>query len=100
MNISMAGRKEMKATDTPAKVPSKAARGVILRISGAMKPPSMRSKPWMNTQASPASQPLTGSPVMLAMGSMITKTTTNMWGTLTPEGSAHTSLRPVSLASR
>ena len=45
------------------------------------------------------SQPLIGSPVMLAIGSMITKVTTNMCGTLMPEGSAQTSSRPVSLAS-
>ena len=31
---------------------------------------------------------------------MITKTTTNMCGTLMPDGSAHTSVRPVFLASR
>ena len=34
------------------------------------------------------------------IGSMITNMTMNMCGTLMPEGSAHTSLRPVSLASR
>ena len=33
------------------------------------------------------------------MGSMMTKVTTNMWGTLIPEGNAHTSLRPVRTAS-
>jgi hypothetical protein len=43
---------------------------------------------------------LTGSPVFAAIGSMITKTTTNMCGTLMPEGSAQTSLRPVFLARR
>jgi len=32
MNISSAGRREMNAMDTPASVPSRAARGVILRI--------------------------------------------------------------------
>ncbi len=32
MNISSAGRMEMKVIDTPASVPSRAARGVILRI--------------------------------------------------------------------
>ena len=31
---------------------------------------------------------------------MITKVTMNMCGTLMPEGSAHTSLRPVFFASR
>ena len=64
-----------------------------------MKPPIIRMKLWKNTQTSPASQPLTESPVIVAIGSMITKVTTNMWGTLTPEGSAQTSSRPVSLAS-
>ena len=32
MNISSAGRMEMNVIDTPASVPSSAARGVILRI--------------------------------------------------------------------
>ena len=32
MNISSAGRIEMNVTETPASVPSSAARGVILRI--------------------------------------------------------------------
>ena len=54
----------------------------------------------MNTQVSPASQPLIGSPVLSAIGSMITKVTMNMCGTLMPEGSAQTSLRPVFFASR
>ena len=31
-NISSAGRIEMKAIETPASVPSRAARGVILRM--------------------------------------------------------------------
>ena len=44
MNISSAGRIEMKVIDTPASVPSSAARGVILRIMGAMKPPTIRTK--------------------------------------------------------
>ncbi len=98
--ISSAGRIEMKAIDTPASVPSSAARGVILRTYGAMKPPIISTKLWMNTQVSPASQPLTGSPVLSAIGSMITNTTMNMCGTLIPEGSAHTSVRPVRCASR
>ena len=54
----------------------------------------------MNTQVSPASQPLIGSPVLAAIGSMITNVTMNMCGTLMPEGSAHTSVRPVFCASR
>ena len=60
MNISSAGRIEMNAIDTPASVPSSAARGVILRTIGAMKPPAISTKLWMNTQTSPASQPLIG----------------------------------------
>ncbi len=32
MNISSAGRMEMKAMDTPARVPSSAARGVTRRM--------------------------------------------------------------------
>ena len=54
----------------------------------------------MKTHVSPASQPLMGSPVAVAMGSMMTNVTMNMCGTLMPEGSAHTSVRPVSLARR
>ena len=99
MNISSAGRIEMNAIETPASVPSSAARGVILRMIGAMKPPAISTKLCMNTQVRPASQPLTGSPVFSAIGSMITNTTTNMCGTLMPEGSAQTSVRPVSCAS-
>ena len=53
----------------------------------------------MNTQVSPASQPFTGSPVLRLIGSMMTNVTTNMWGTLMPDGSAQTSARPVFLAS-
>jgi hypothetical protein len=53
----------------------------------------------MNTQVSPASQPLIGSPVLRVMGSMMTNVTTNMWGTLIPEGSAQMSERPVFKAS-
>ena len=98
MNISSAGRIEMNETETPAKVPSSAARGVILRITGAMKPPAISTKLCTNTQHRPASQPLIGSPVLSAIGSMITNTTTNMCGTLMPEGSAQTSVRPVFLA--
>jgi hypothetical protein len=92
MNISSAGRIEMKAMETPASVPSSAARGVTLRIQGAMKPPIIRMKLWKNTQTRPASQPLMGSPVVIeAIGSMITKVTMNICGTLMPEGSAQTS---------
>ena len=97
--ISSAGRIEMKVTETPASVPSSAARGVIFRMNGAMKPPIIRMKLWKNTQTSPADQPLRGSPVFSVIGSMITKVTMNMCGTLTPDGSAQTSLRPVLCAS-
>ena len=100
MYISSAGRIEMKVTETPASVPSSAARGVILRMYGAMKPPIIRMKLWKNTQTRPADQPLIGSPVFSVIGSMITKVTMNMCGTLTPDGSAQTSLRPVFCASR
>jgi hypothetical protein len=99
MNISSAGFMEMKVMDTPARVPSSAARGVILRMRGPMNPPAISTKLWMNTQVSPASQALMGSLVLRAMGNMITKVTMNMCGTLTPEGSAQTSVRPVFLAS-
>ena len=54
----------MKVIDTPASVPSSAARGVILRMTGATKPPIISTKLWMNTQVRPASQPLIGSPVL------------------------------------
>ena len=100
MNISSAGRIEMKVIETPASVPSSAARGVILRMNGATKPPIIRMKLWKNTQTRPASQPLIGSPVLSVIGSMITKVTMNMCGTLMPDGSAQTSLRPVFCASR
>src|SRR5437879_9173818 len=90
--ISSAGRIEMNVTDTPARVPSKAARGVIFRMYGAINPPIIRMKLWKNTQTSPADQPFIGSPVLIVIGSMITKVTMNMCGTLTPEGSAQTSV--------
>ena len=65
-----------------------------------MNPPAIRMKLWKNTHTMPASQALIGSQVLRPIGSMITKVTTNMCGTLTPEGSAHTSLRPVLCANR
>src|SRR5437879_7560261 len=90
--ISSAGRIEMNVTDTPARVPSKAARGVIFRMYGAINPPIIRMKLWKNTQTRPADQPFIGSPVLIVIGSMITKVTMNMCGTLTPERSEeHTS---------
>ncbi len=57
-------------------------------------------KLWKNTQTRPADQPFMGSPVFRVIGSMITKVTMNMCGTLTPDGSAQTSVRPVRCASR
>jgi len=60
-----------------------------------MNPPIIRMKLWKNTQTRPADQPLSGSPVLMVIGSMMTKVTTNMCGTLTPDGSAQTSVRPV-----
>src|SRR5580704_4046625 len=98
--ISSAGRIEMNVIETPASVPSSAARGVMRRMYGAMNPPAMRMKLWKNTQTNPASQALIGSPVLTPIGSMITKVTMNMCGTLTPDGSAQTSSRPVFSASR
>ena len=64
-----------------------------------MKPPIIRMKLWKNTQTNPASQPLIGSLVASVIGSIITKVTMNMCGTLTPDGIAQTSVRPVFLAS-
>ena len=57
-------------------------------------------KLWKNTQTKPASQPLIGSLVLSEIGNMITKVTMNMCGTLTPDGNAQTSLRPLLSASR
>jgi hypothetical protein len=99
MYISSAGRIEMNAMETPASAPSSAARGVIFLIHGATKPPIISTKLCTNTHVRPASQPLIGSPVAAAIGIMITNTTTNMCGTLMPDGSAHTSFRPVFFAS-
>jgi hypothetical protein len=44
---------------------------------GPTKPPTIRIKLWMNTQVRPASQPLIESPVLAAIGNMITNVTTN-----------------------
>ena len=67
---------------------------------GAIKPPIIRIKLWKNTQTRPAAQPFIGSPVFSVIGSMMTKVTMNICGTLTPEGNAQTSVRPVFSASR
>ncbi len=100
MNIWFAGLIEMKVIEMPASEPSRAARGVIRRMNGAMKPPAISTKLWMNTQVSPASQACTGSPVVRRIGIMMTKVTTNICGTLMPDGNAHTSVRPVFFAKR
>ena len=100
MNICKAGAMEMKVMETPASVPSSAARGVILRMMGATNPPAISTKLCTNTQVSPASQPFTGSLVASAMGIITTNVTMNMCGTLMPDGSAQTSVRPVFFASR
>ena len=49
-----AGRIEMKLSEMPARVPSRAARGVILRMNGPMKAPISTMTPMMKAQASPA----------------------------------------------
>ncbi len=54
----------------------------------------------MKTQVRPACQPFMGSPVTSLTGSMMTSVTMNMCGTLMPDGSAQTSLRPVFFARR
>ena len=90
----------MKVMEMPASDPSSAALGVILRITGAMNPPAISTKLWTNTQVRPASHACTGSLVLARIGSMTTKVTTNMCGTLMPDGKAHTSVRPVLCASR
>ncbi len=46
----------MKVIEMPASEPSSAARGVIWRMMGAMKPPAISTKLCTNTQVSPASQ--------------------------------------------
>ena len=67
-NTRRPGRIEMKVMEMPASEPSNAARGVILRMIGAMKPPAIRTKLWTNTQVSPASQAWIGSLVLSRMG--------------------------------
>jgi hypothetical protein len=54
-NTSRPGRTEMKVIEMPASEPSSAARGVMRRTTGAMKPPAISTKLWTNTQVSPAS---------------------------------------------
>src|SRR5260221_38097 len=47
--MSSPGLKEMKAIETPASAPNSAARGVILRMIGATKPPAISTKLCINT---------------------------------------------------
>ena len=63
-NTSRPGRIEMKVMEMPASEPSSAARGVIRRITGPMKPPIISTKLCTNTQVSPASQAWMGSLVV------------------------------------
>src|SRR3982074_2226639 len=86
ITICAPGRIEMKVIEMPASEPSSAARGVILRMYGAIKPPPISTKLCTNTQVRPASQACTGSLVVIRIGSMITNTTTNMCGTVAPDG--------------
>jgi len=65
-----------------------------------MKPPIINTKLCTKTQVRPASQAWTGSLVTPRIGSMTTKVTTNMCGTLVPDGKAVTSVRPVFCARR
>jgi hypothetical protein len=83
-HICAAGRMEMNAIEIPASVPSSAACGVYRRMTGPMNAPSSTMRPMMNDHAIPAVQAMTGFPVASAIGSMITKTTMNMCGTLGP----------------
>ncbi len=100
-NICIAGESEMKVMEMPASDPSSAARGVIRRTIGAKKPPAMSTKLCTHTQVRPASQAWIGSCVLPRIGAMITKVTTNMCGTLMPEGRAQTHVAAASLfASR
>ena len=92
--ISNAGRMEMKVIDMPARVPSRAARGVRRRMVGAIKAHTNSMMPSTKTQIMPACHAVCQAPVLALIGSMMAKTTKNMCGTLGPEGSAVTSLRP------
>jgi len=94
-NISSAGRIEMNVIETPASVPSSAARGVTRRTNGPRKPPRMRTRLCSATQVSPASHALIGSPVCSLIGSITANTTMNMCPTPGPDGNAQTSRRPV-----
>ncbi len=79
-----AGRIEMKVSAMPASMPSIAARGVTLRTHGPKNAPARMISPMMKAQAMPADHALIGSFVVKKIGSMITKVTMNMGGTLGP----------------
>ena len=83
-HIWKAGRIEIKAIEMPASVPSMAARGVNLRIVGPINAPISTMTPMIKAQARPASQASMASLVFKKTGSMTTKTTMNMCGTLGP----------------
>ena len=62
-HICAAGRIEMNVSEMPASMPSRAARGVSLRIVGPTNAPPRMISPMMNAHASPASHALIGLPV-------------------------------------
>jgi hypothetical protein len=92
-HICAAGRMEMNVIEIPASVPSIAARGVSLRMYGPTNAPIITITPIMKAHASPADHAWMGSLVLRYTGSITTKTTMNMCGTLGPYGSAVTSSR-------
>src|SRR5436190_23030733 len=83
-HICAAGRIEMNVIEMPASVPSRAARGVYLRIDGPTNAPMRMMTPMMNAHARPAVHALIGSLVAMNVGSMTTNVTMNMCGTLGP----------------
>ena len=95
IKICCAGRKAINAIETPASVPSSAARGVNRRIYGATNAPLILISPSMNAQARPTCHARTGSPVAIFTGSIMTSTTMNICGTLGPAGMEVISARPV-----
>src|SRR6185369_10984027 len=90
VNVCIAGDSEMNVIEIPASEPSNAARGVILRTNGAANPPTISTKLCTNTHVRPACHASTGLPVFARIGSITTNVTTNMCGTLMPDGKAHT----------
>ena len=98
--ICAAGRIEMKVIEMPASVPSIAARGVILRMYG---PDEGADHHDHADHERPRQAGFPGPHRVLVVrkiGSMMTKTTMNMCGTLGPYGSAVTSVRFSRRASR